>query len=109
MLAACALPGASIAVVARSFGLNDNLVHQWRRGRGFGTEAVVVASTPEFVALSLPAPLSSEPSAPALGAAVPASAGEIRTEFKRGGLHVSMNWPVSAAADSAAWLRELLR
>lgn len=30
-------------------------------------------------------------------------------EFKRGGLRLSVNWPLSAAADSAAWLRELLR
>ena len=34
VLAACAEPGASVAAVALSFGLNDNLVHQWRRGRG---------------------------------------------------------------------------
>lgn len=34
VLAACAEPGASVSAVALSFGLNDNLVHQWRRGRG---------------------------------------------------------------------------
>ena len=34
VLAACTEPGASVAAVALSFGLNDNLVHQWRRGRG---------------------------------------------------------------------------
>ena len=34
VLAACAQPEASVATVALSFKLNDNLVHQWRRGRG---------------------------------------------------------------------------
>jgi transposase len=34
VLAACAEPGASVAAVALAFKLNDNLVHQWRRGRG---------------------------------------------------------------------------
>lgn len=28
VLAACAEPGASVSAVARSFGVNDNLVHQ---------------------------------------------------------------------------------
>jgi transposase len=34
---------------------------------------------------------------------------EIRIEVRRGAMVVSVNWPVSAAAHSAAWLRELLR
>lgn len=34
VLDACAEPGASIAAVALAFKLNDNLVHQWGRGRG---------------------------------------------------------------------------
>jgi transposase len=33
----------------------------------------------------------------------------IALEFKRGALGVSVTWPVSAAADCAAWLREVLR
>ena len=35
VLAACDQPGASVAGVAQAFGVNANLVHQWRRGRGF--------------------------------------------------------------------------
>ena len=34
VLAACAEPGASVPVVAQAHGLNANLVHKWRRGRG---------------------------------------------------------------------------
>lgn len=58
--------------------------------------------SPQFVALSLAAP-SSGPSD------VAAAPDAIRAEIKRGALLVSVNWPVSAAGECAAWLRELLR
>jgi len=112
VLAACREPGASVAAVALSFKLNDNLVHQWRRGRGaspVSTSTTVAESAPQFIALSLPPPApppSAPPSAPAV-ACVAAEA--IHLEFKRGVLGVSVTWPVSAAADCAAWLREVLR
>jgi transposase len=35
--------------------------------------------------------------------------GEIRLELKRGALGVSVTWPISAATECAAWLREVLR
>jgi transposase len=110
VLAACAEPGASVAAVALSFGLNDNLVHQWRRGRGASPLRAAASRTvgdpaPEFVALSLPAP----PPAPAQSRAAAAPAETIRLELKRGALGVSVVWPISAATDCAAWLRELLR
>ena len=43
VLAACAEPGASVSAVALSFGVNDNLVHQWRRGRGYRAQRRVGA------------------------------------------------------------------
>jgi transposase len=108
VLAACTEPGASVAAVALSFGLNDNLVHQWRRGRGASPApspaSATVERAQEFVELSLPA----LPAAPA-PTRVAASTDTIRLEFKRGGLGVSVAWPISAAGDCAAWLRELLR
>ena len=122
VLAACREPGASVAAVALSFKLNDNLVHQWRRGRGASpvststsasTSTTVAESAPQFIALSLPPPApppSAPPSAPApAGACVAVAAEGIHLEFKRGVLGVSVTWPVSAAADCAAWVREVLR
>jgi transposase len=110
VLGACAEPGASISAVALSFGVNANLVRQWRRGRGRGFKAnQAVASGPvsvpaaQFVALPLPAPTPS----PAAATAAPAEA--IRVELKRGALGVNVIWPISAAADCAGWLRELLQ
>jgi len=96
--------------VALSFGLNANLVHQWRRGRGFkAIQAVAPAAVskpaPEFVALSLPAP----PTSPSHAAAAAAPAEAIRVELKRGALGVNVLWPIAAAGDGAAWLRELLQ
>jgi transposase-like protein len=37
VLAFCAEPGASVAAVVLSFKLNDDVVQQWRRGRGVGS------------------------------------------------------------------------
>lgn len=42
ILTACAEPGASVAL---SFQLNDNLVHQWRRGRGASPVLLAAATT----------------------------------------------------------------
>ena len=56
VLAACAELGASVAAVALSFGLNDNLVHQWRRDRGASPApppaSATVKGAREFVELS---------------------------------------------------------
>jgi transposase len=114
VLAACAEPGASVAAVALSFKLNDNLVHQWRRGRGAGprpgtASTAVAESTPQFIALSLPVPPPPPAAPPPRSTAVDVTAGEIRLELKRGALGVSVTWPISAAAECAAWLREVLK
>lgn len=50
VIAACAAPGASVAQVAMSFGLNANLVHKWRRLAGRDGEP---AGSPAFVPVSV--------------------------------------------------------
>lgn len=111
VLAACDVPGASVAAVARAHELNANLVHKWRRGQG---AAVVERATPvtgviatagEFVALALPSPLPSPSSTPTL----PPAPADIRIEVKRAATTVVVIWPTSAAGACAAWLRELVR
>jgi transposase len=112
VIAACGEPGASVAAVARRFDLNDNLVHQWRRGRGSrGAKAIqphgdlqLEGGRAEFVALSLPAPAAPPASPP------PATSTQvIRIELKRGSTSVNVSWPMSASAECGAWLQELLR
>jgi transposase len=104
VLADCEAPGASVAAVAQSHGLNANLVHKWRRSPGSKKSQPVagVANVGEnpggaFVALQLPAP--------AALAALPA----IRIELRRGATTISIAWPTEAAGDCATWLREWLR
>lgn len=92
ILAQCAEPGASVARVALAHGINANVVHKWRRQAGICS---AVAAAPTFVPVSLP------PDAPA-------PAADIRIELRRGPTTVAVMWPATAAAECAAWLRELL-
>lgn len=96
VVAACDEPGASVAKVAMAHGINANVVHRWRQLAREGQ--ATPAKTGEFIALPLMA--SSE--------AAPAPA-DIRVELRRGPVAMSITWPTSAAADFAAWTRELLR
>ena len=61
------------------------------------------SSTPEFVALALPS-VPPNPAKP-----TPATTAHIRIAIDRGGSRVDVSWPVAAAAECAAWLREWLR
>ena len=91
VLSECAQSGESVARVALSHGINANVVHKWRRLAG--AAPLPVAS---FVPVALPAP------------ACPAQA-DIRIELRRGATAMTITWPAAAAADCAAWMRELLR
>ena len=110
VIAACAEPGASVAAVARRFELNDNLVHQWRRGRGAAVAQTMplqaCALPAEFVALSLPPQRTATTTQTP---ATPASSECIRIELRRGATTVNVHWPLTAPAECAGWLRELLR
>ena len=99
VLVACDTPGASVAQVALTHGLNANLVHKWRRT----TQRAAVVAAPigqrdAFIALPMAPP-----------SATPSPAPDIRIELRRGAMAVNVAWPLAAAADCAAWLRELLR
>jgi transposase len=96
VVAECNEPGASAARVALAHGINANVVHRWRQLAREGK--TVVPKTGEFIALPL--------MASAIGAPMPA---DIRVELRRGPVTMIVTWPVSAAADFAAWTRELLR
>ncbi|MFO1218085.1 MAG: transposase [Burkholderiaceae bacterium] len=102
VLIECDEPGASVAAVAQSHGLNANLVHKWRR-QGRRREAANEAAPVNdkvagaFVALQLPAPPTAQP--------VP----DIRIELRRGATTITIAWPGQAAGECAAWLRQWLR
>jgi len=94
----CRQPGASVAQVALSHGLNANLVHKWRRtiGRERGVSSAMPPARQE---LFVPVVVNTEGDA----------AQPIKIELRRGALTVSLTWPVDRAEHCAAWLRELLR
>jgi len=96
VLGACSEPGASVARVAMTHGLNANLVHKWRRqAAGVNVVATTVRQAEAFIPLPLPSPV--------------VEASDIRIELRRGAMAVSVNWPLSAAGSCAGWLRELLK
>ena len=97
ILAECDAPGASVARVAISHGINANIVHGWRKLARRG-EAEVGVVQREFV----PVAVTSTPE-------VRVGPGGIEVELRRGTLAMKMAWPMSAAAELAAWTRELLR
>jgi transposase len=53
ILAECEAPGASVARVAMSHGINANIVHSWRRRARAGTAARADVVPAEFVAVAV--------------------------------------------------------
>lgn len=93
ILSECEQPGASVASVAMSHGINANVVHKWRRLANAG--AAPCADT-AFIPMALPTPL-------------PTAAQDIRMELRRGATTMTISWPLASAGDCALWMRELLR
>ena len=106
VVAACRQPGISMAAVALAHGLNANLLRRWvveaersPQTRLPESSARQTAAVPGFIALPLPRPSPASSVAPA---------DPIRIELTRGDTAIRVQWPLSAAAQCAAWLRELL-
>lgn len=104
-VASCMQPGISMAAVAMAHGINANLLRRWVQAAEMRPGSVVpdvppapkrqAANTPAaFVPMQLPAKTS---------------ASDIRIELRRGNTLISMTWPIDAASECAAWVRELLR
>jgi transposase len=98
VLSECDMPGASVAKVAMSHGINANIVHRWRQLAREGAQGTVARSR-EFVPVSVAS----------LAAPVTDGRGDIEIELRRGAVTMKLSWPVAAAAEFAAWTRELLR
>jgi transposase len=114
VIAECREPGASVAAVAQTYGLNANLVRKWLVGRGLKrcglqdprlagdanamTAPIKVPAVP-FVAVQLPAPAPTER---------PCEIDEvIQVELTRADAKLIVRWPASQASGCASWLGEL--
>ena len=104
-VASCMQPGVSMAAVAMANGINANLLRRWVRQAGLSPGAIrpdplvatgssLSAARPSFVPMQLP-----------VKNALP----DIRIELRRGATSIAVTWPSAAAAECAAWMRELLR
>lgn len=90
-----------------SNGLNANLLRRW---------VIEAEQATDDTAVTLRLACKASPNANSVPSFVPlqmASAGAepptIRIELRRGGTAITVAWPASAAAECAAWMRELLR
>jgi transposase len=107
VVSACRKPGVSMAAVALANRLNANLLRRWvvaeeRAQAAKPIEPVSAAAARSSVESRTFLPIQVESSAVT-------AAREIRIELRRGATVVKVDWPLAAAADCAAWLRELLR
>ena len=105
LVAACRIPGMSVASVARNHGINHNILHRWLRELPGSdqprTHSPVDLTPPGFIELPLPAALPTR--------TPPATERCVHLDLQRGDLSLKLSWPASSAAECAVWLRELLR
>ncbi len=95
-----------MAAVALANGLNANLVRRWvvteeqaRPGTSIAAVKVSAASPVEhgtFIPIALECPPVTTPQS-------------ITIELRRGAMVAKVDWPLAAATECSAWLRELLR
>lgn len=99
-VAACQQLGVSMASVALTRGLNANLLRRWVvEAEQSGSVSVSPRRAPvESSGAFIPVPLMSSPAEPA-----------IRIELRSSLSVVIVQWPLAAASECAALLRELTR
>lgn len=105
----CMRPGMSMAAVAMADGVNANLLRRWVRAAEMRPGAGLLDALPN--ALTAPDRRVAETPAAFIPMQLPAktAAADIRIELRRGSTLISVAWPTEAAAECAAWMRELLR
>ncbi len=104
LITACCEPGASVAGIALTNGVNANQVRRWMRkcgievpGRRLPTPTMnaELKMAPAFV------PLAIAPATP--------ESRDIRIEIRRKNAAIKIDWPAQASGDCALWLRDWLR
>ncbi len=107
VVSACRKPGVSIAAVALANRLNANLLRRWvvtaeqaQATKQIETDSAV--PTRPDVETGTFIPIAVEQS-------LVTTAQPITIELRRGATLIKVGWPLTAAADCAVWLRELLR
>jgi len=102
-VAACQVPGASLAGVALEWRLNANLLRRWVN-EAVGRTALISSGdspAPQGAAAFVPVAITGQKSG------APAER-PIRIQVRKRGVRLTIDWPASAAEACAAWLQELL-
>ena len=92
-----------------SHGVSANVVHGWRKlareRDGIALPPPSLTTLPAQTAASLPqfVPVSMAQTTP------PPAPADIQIELRRGATAMKIIWPIAAATECAAWMRELLR
>lgn len=103
IMAECEAADASVARVAMAHGINANVVHRWRQVvREGGTRRTRPSTTPVSTTATSFVPVVVSDATPG------AKPSDIHIELRRGATALAIRWPMSAAAECAVWLRELL-
>ena len=110
LVAACRVPGASIAAVAGAHAMNANVLHRWLKehahsgchgqpdsGNANLSSVVLQQRVPAFIPVQLSAP-DPGPEAQA-----------IEVDIRKGTLTMRIKWPTSAGADFASWAASILK
>jgi transposase-like protein len=103
LVAACRIPGMSVASVARNHGINHNILHRWLRELPDTAPARLPQTTHKAVPAFIELPIA-ESIAPAV-----VTADTVHVEIQRGDLSVKLSCSARAAPACAQWLLELLR
>jgi transposase-like protein len=108
LMAACSAPGASIAAVASANGMNANVLHRWlkessqsRPPISSGADKTAVDITAQHVPSFIALPILTKPAEP--------EEREIKVEVRKGGLVMTVTWPMSAASEFACWSASVLK
>ena len=104
VIEACCEPGASVAGIAMANGVNANQVRRWLRERG-----IEVPKRRMLMPAAQPVPGTAPESVQLPFTPVAPASPDIRIEIRRGNTAIKVDWPVQAAGECAAWLRDWLR
>lgn len=107
VLQQCAAPGASVANVAMSHGVNANVVHGWRKLARERDGIALVPPSPTTLLARTAAGVTQFLPVSTVQTTSPPAPVDIQIELRRGATAMKITWPITAAAECAAWMREL--
>jgi len=111
LVAACKIPGASIAAIAGQHDMNANVLHRWfKEHERSGRHQLKPNTPPSAVNLHLTSPafipVKLAPAAPV--ACVPPDQA-IKLELRKGAVSMIITWPTDAVDELAQWTRAILK